>query len=142
MCRTLVESKSGSYAGKIVPPGIPKTISTPTASSERTNDCAPVILSGVPTGGAGLGAATPGGFGSAGVVSKARPSLVSDLEVALVIGSASLVSVLVMLAFVLIWSYLCSSGVVIAVILGMDNKKPPPTERSHEGRASTRLGYP
>ena len=37
-----VESNSGSYAGRIAPPGMPKTTSTPSASSERTRDWAPV----------------------------------------------------------------------------------------------------
>ena len=36
---------SGSYAGRIAPPGMPKTVSTPAASSERMSDCAPVISS-------------------------------------------------------------------------------------------------
>src|SRR5438445_10493587 len=44
MCRTLVESYSGSDAGRIAPPGIPKTTSAPTSSSERTSACAPVML--------------------------------------------------------------------------------------------------
>ena len=39
----LVESNSGSYAGRIAPPGMPKTTSAPTSSSERTSACAPVI---------------------------------------------------------------------------------------------------
>src|SRR5688572_10006621 len=43
MCRTLRESNSGSYAGRIAPPGMPNTVSTPSASSERTSACAPVI---------------------------------------------------------------------------------------------------
>ena len=43
MCRTAVESNSGSYAGRIAPPGMPKTTSAPTASSERTRDWAPVV---------------------------------------------------------------------------------------------------
>jgi hypothetical protein len=42
-CRTAVESNSGSYAGRIAPPGMPNTTSAPTASSEWTSDCAPVI---------------------------------------------------------------------------------------------------
>ena len=42
MCRTFVESNSGSYAGRIAPPGMPNTTSAPTSSSERTSDCAPV----------------------------------------------------------------------------------------------------
>src|ERR1051325_6073666 len=36
MCRT-EESNSGSYAGRIAPPGMPKMTSTPRASSERTS---------------------------------------------------------------------------------------------------------
>ena len=53
--RTFVESSSGSYAGRIVPPGIPNTASHPRASSERTRACAPVIRTGAPTGGAWFG---------------------------------------------------------------------------------------
>ncbi|CAM5791527.1 hypothetical protein CPER28S_02852 [Cellulomonas persica] len=45
MCRSRVESMSGSYVGRIAPPGIPKTTSAPTSSSERTIDCAPVTCS-------------------------------------------------------------------------------------------------
>src|SRR3954447_12751406 len=41
-CRT-AESNSGSYAGRIAPPGVPKTTSTPTASRERTRLWAPVM---------------------------------------------------------------------------------------------------
>src|SRR3954452_16081549 len=48
-CRT-AESNSGSYAGRIAPPGIPKTTSTPTASRDRTRLWAPVI----PVAGCGL----------------------------------------------------------------------------------------
>lgn len=36
MCRTLTESRSGSYAGRIAPPGMPKTVSTSIASREST----------------------------------------------------------------------------------------------------------
>src|SRR5690349_21021672 len=43
MCRTFVESYSGSYAGRIAPPGMPNTTSAPTSSSERTSALAPVI---------------------------------------------------------------------------------------------------
>ncbi len=43
MWRTL-ESNRGSYAGRIAPPGMPKMTSTPTASSEATRACAPVIV--------------------------------------------------------------------------------------------------
>src|SRR3954454_2841598 len=57
-CRTstwrMVESNSGSYAGRIAPPGMPKSTSTPTASSERTRLCAPVM----PVAGSGAAAAT------------------------------------------------------------------------------------
>ena len=45
MCRTLSESNSGSYAGRIAPPGIPNTTSAPTRSSDLTRDCAPVSSS-------------------------------------------------------------------------------------------------
>src|SRR4051794_27670484 len=41
MCRT-VESKIGSYAGRMAPPGMPNMTSTSRASSERTSDWAPV----------------------------------------------------------------------------------------------------
>src|SRR5690242_17459552 len=47
MWRSLTESKSGSYAGRIAPPGMPKTFSTPAHSSERMRLCAPVIGSAV-----------------------------------------------------------------------------------------------
>src|SRR3954447_15054860 len=52
-CRTL-ESNSGSYAGRIAPPGIPKITSTPTASSERPRLWAPAM----PVAGSGAAAAT------------------------------------------------------------------------------------
>src|SRR5688572_10786016 len=38
------ESRIGSYAGRIAPPGIPKMTSTPSCSSERIVACAPVIF--------------------------------------------------------------------------------------------------
>ena len=38
-----MESNSGSYAGRIAPPGMPKTISAPAASSDLIKLCAPVI---------------------------------------------------------------------------------------------------
>ncbi|GAB3378796.1 hypothetical protein GCM10027360_57220 [Amycolatopsis echigonensis] len=61
---------------------MPNTTSAPTASSERTSDCAPVTRTGVPAGGAGFGRApgTPGAVG---------PGFASLRDVALVIGSAS-----------------------------------------------------
>ncbi|MNW53215.1 hypothetical protein D3C74_307680 [compost metagenome] len=40
---------SGSYVGRIAPPGMPKTTSTPASSRERTIDCAPVTSSGPTT---------------------------------------------------------------------------------------------
>src|SRR3954469_8786417 len=43
MCRRRSESNSGSYAGRIAPPGMPNTTSTPISSRERTSDCAPDI---------------------------------------------------------------------------------------------------
>ena len=77
----------------MVPPGMPKTTSAPTASSERTRDCAPVTRTGVPAGGAGFGRA-PG-------VPGVGPGFASLRDVALVIGSASWVSVsLVRVGFV------------------------------------------
>ena len=44
MCR-IVESISGSYAGRMAPPGMPKMSVTPAASSDVTRLCAPVICS-------------------------------------------------------------------------------------------------
>src|SRR3954454_12143446 len=41
-CR-IRESNSGSYSGRVAPPGMPKATSTPTASRERTRLCAPVM---------------------------------------------------------------------------------------------------
>ena len=45
-CRTrmwrMLESNSGSYAGRIAPPGIPKTTSAPRLSSDLTSAWAPV----------------------------------------------------------------------------------------------------
>src|SRR5688572_18299726 len=38
------DSSSGSYAGRIVPPGIPNMTSVPACSRDRINDCAPVKL--------------------------------------------------------------------------------------------------
>src|SRR5262245_13826396 len=52
MCRT-DESKIGSYAGRIAPPGMPNMTSTPSDSSDRTRDCAPVRVSTVRAGWAG-----------------------------------------------------------------------------------------
>src|SRR3954469_22231198 len=42
MCRIRSESNSGSYAGRIAPPGMPKTFSAPAHSSDRIRLCAPV----------------------------------------------------------------------------------------------------
>src|SRR3954451_13129048 len=50
MCRRRSESKIGSYAGRIAPPGMPKTTSTPSSSRARTSDWAPVAGSAVTTG--------------------------------------------------------------------------------------------
>ena len=58
MWRTLVESRSGSYAGRIAPPGIPKMTSTPISSSERTRLSAPLTCS--TTTGVFLGARSDG----------------------------------------------------------------------------------
>src|SRR3954470_3832506 len=55
MCRTVFESKSGSYAGRIAPPGMPKTTSAPTLSNDRTSDCAPVTGSDISVLPHGLG---------------------------------------------------------------------------------------
>ena len=40
---------AGRTAGRIAPPGMPNTVSTPAASSERTRLCAPVICSDIRT---------------------------------------------------------------------------------------------
>ena len=45
-CGAPSESKIGSYAGRIAPPGMPNMTSTPSASSDRTSDWAPVTGSG------------------------------------------------------------------------------------------------
>src|SRR5436190_5465639 len=49
--RTEVESMSGSYAGRIAPPGMPKTVSTPRCSRDLTSACAPVTCCGAGVGG-------------------------------------------------------------------------------------------
>ncbi|GAA2822935.1 hypothetical protein GCM10010452_58980 [Crossiella cryophila] len=52
----------------MAPPGMPKTISQPTDSSERTSDCAPVTRTGAPAGGVGRGLAPwDGGGGGVGL---------------------------------------------------------------------------
>src|ERR671910_354109 len=56
MWRTF-ESNSGSYAGRIAPPGMPNATSTPSASSDRTSDPAPEVGTGETTTGAGVAAA-------------------------------------------------------------------------------------
>jgi hypothetical protein len=81
MCRSFVESNSGSYAGRIAPPGMPKTTCAPALSRDRTRLWAPVIVSvaeatattgpgaladgvvGCVVGGVGVGAG-PGGLGA------------------------------------------------------------------------------
>src|SRR5690606_14100666 len=74
-----VESMSGSYVGRIAPPGMPKTTVVPTASSERTIAWAPVIVSpcvtaeratsaGVTRAGPGVGGAVACGRLAAGAV--------------------------------------------------------------------------
>ncbi len=68
MWRTF-ESYSGSYAGRMAPPGMPKATSTPSASSERTSEPAPVVATGdtVATAWAAVAAAaTVAGVGSVG----------------------------------------------------------------------------
>src|SRR5918997_63622 len=60
--RTFVESSSGSYAGRIVPPGMPNTTSQPTSSSERTSDWAPVIGTASKRRADGAGAGPPAGW--------------------------------------------------------------------------------
>src|SRR6201992_797573 len=64
MSRTSIVSSSGSYAGRIAPPGRPNTTSTPTSSSARTRAWAPVIR--VLPGALGVGV-------GAGVVLAAAP---------------------------------------------------------------------
>src|SRR3954466_5881005 len=49
MWRRRWESKIGSYAGRIAPPGMPKTTSTSSSSRARTSDWAPVAGSAVTT---------------------------------------------------------------------------------------------
>src|SRR3954447_2152104 len=49
MCRSRFESKMGSYAGRIAPPGMAKTTSTSSVSRARTSDLAPVAGSTVTT---------------------------------------------------------------------------------------------
>src|SRR5262249_30472299 len=53
-CRTRMwrtfESKIGSYAGRMAPPGMPNMTSTPSDSSERTSAWAPVTGSGLVAG--------------------------------------------------------------------------------------------
>src|SRR3954453_20347565 len=49
MCRSRFESKMGSYAGRIAPPGMPKTTSTASSSRARTSDWAPLAGSAVTT---------------------------------------------------------------------------------------------
>src|SRR3954463_6878104 len=44
MCLILTESNSGSYAGRIAPPGMPKTFSAPAASRDMIRLCAPVTV--------------------------------------------------------------------------------------------------
>ncbi|GLY43646.1 hypothetical protein Amsp01_096690 [Amycolatopsis sp. NBRC 101858] len=99
---------------------MPKTTSAPTASSERTRDCAPVTRTGVPAGGAGFGRA-PG-------VPGVGPGFASLRDVALVIGSASWVSVSLVRVF--FGARLVRWG---GESLPVGNKKPSPTVRSHEG---------
>src|SRR5215207_14825 len=45
MWRLWVEASIGSYAGRIAPPGMPKTVSTPAFSRARMRACAPVSCS-------------------------------------------------------------------------------------------------
>src|SRR6266540_3535894 len=61
---------------------MPNTTSTPTASSERTSDWAPVTRTGVPAGGVGFGRAGVPGRGGPGVAAAG-----AGRDVALVIGS-------------------------------------------------------
>ena len=56
MCRTEGESNSGSYSGRMAPPGMPNTTSTPSRSRVATSAAAPVIrvpLSGPASGSLG-----------------------------------------------------------------------------------------
>ena len=61
MCRSSDASISGSYTGRIAPPGMPKTSVTPSFSSERTTASAPEI--------SGADAVRAGGRGTAGAES-------------------------------------------------------------------------
>src|SRR3954469_7473213 len=69
MCRTL-ESYSGSYAGRIAPPGMPNATSTPSASSDRTSEPAPEV---------GTGATVPTAWFAAAAVGLARWARVSGV---------------------------------------------------------------
>src|SRR5690606_33467043 len=58
------ESCSGTYAGRIAPPGMPNTTSTPSASNDRTSAPAPVVgtrgaVAPVPSVSDGTGATAP-----------------------------------------------------------------------------------
>src|SRR4051812_48113081 len=103
----------------IVPPGMPNTISQPTASSERTSEAEPVTRTGAPPGGAGFG----GGPGRGGVA----PGTGACREGALVIGAAS-------------------GSVVLRKFHGATSMKKPPSTTletwSNEGRAPTRTHGP
>ncbi len=68
MWRTLTESRSGSYAGRIAPPGMPKTVSTSIASRESTRLCAPVTSMGVRARACCATCAGLGALGGAGLV--------------------------------------------------------------------------
>jgi hypothetical protein len=70
MWRTFFESNSGSYAGRMFPPGMPKTTSTSRASSERTRDDAPVIRSATALAREPAGT-TPSGVTAAGAAGPA-----------------------------------------------------------------------
>src|SRR3954454_17208250 len=77
MCRTF-ESYSGSYAGRIAPPGMPNATSTPSASSDRTREPAPDTWTGAAT----AGVAPAAGAGAAGV---ARWAMVSGVGLVMAI---------------------------------------------------------
>src|SRR5690606_23140574 len=108
----------------MAPPGMPKTTSTPTASSDRTSDWAPVTRIGVPAGGAGLGAAglavPPAGL-------PAERERARDVALVIVLPRS--------------YTWCSRSWCLLGVLWSSRSvcsgrrrmKKPPPTTRSDEG---------
>src|SRR5512136_21411 len=119
MWRTLVESSSGSYAGRIAPPGMPKTVSTPRASRDLTRLCAPVAgmafrLRDAPARSAGEGACAP-----------AAPGVPP--------GPEGLPSVTVVTAFGLCVLVLCMWSAAAPGWQAVTDKKTPRSGCGHEG---------